>query len=267
MNRRNEKLELAQKAFLNSITDDMSDYEVVLRVYENIIKLVDYDSVELEKVEKIEKAKGKGKAEKRYDLSSVYGALVNKKAVCAGYAKAAQYLLQLCGIECLYVTSDTHAWNMVKLEDKYYHLDVTWGDGSNTKKELNHSDEIGYDYFCVKTDEIIQVEAHVPEKDIALPVADSVECNHHYRHGLYFEAYDEARMNLIIKESIRHRLYRISIKCASDEVYKECCSELIDKGGFSRMLAGVRTTVNCTWESTISKNDKLKILTFRITRD
>ena len=265
MKRRQEKLELAQKAFLNSVTDDMSDYEVVLRVYENIINLVDYDSVELEKVEKIEKAKGR--AEKRYDLSSVYGALVNKKAVSAGYAKSTQYLLNLCGIECLYVTSDTHAWNMVKLEGNYYHLDTTWGDSSNTKKELNYSNEIGYDYFCVKTDDIIKVEDHVPSESMTLPVADSIECNYHYRHGLYFESYDEARMKLIIKESIRRRIYRISIKCSSDEVYAECCNELISKGGFAGMLENVKTTVNCKWESTVNKQDKLKILTFRVTRD
>ena len=266
MKRRQKKLDLAQKAFLSSVTDNMSDYEVVLRVYENIIRLVDYDSVELEKVEKVEKAKGKGTAEKRFDLSSIYGALVNKKAVCAGYAKATQYLLNLCGIECLYVTSDTHAWNMVKIEGEYYHLDTTWGDGSNTKKELNHSSEIGYNYFCVTTDEIVKIDDHMPNKDLPLPESTATACNYHHRHGLYFEQYNEARMKLIIKESVRRRRNRISIKCANDEVYKECYSELVSKGGFLKMLGESKGTVNCKWETSISKEDKLRILTFEIRR-
>ena len=33
------------------------------------------------------------------------------------------------------------------------------------------------------------------------------------------------------------------------------------------MLENVKTTVNCKWESTVNKQDKLKILTFRVTRD
>ena len=52
---------------------------------------------------------------------SIYGALVNKKALCEGYAKAFSYLCNLAGIENMIVTGYTdvdHMWNMVKLEGK-----------------------------------------------------------------------------------------------------------------------------------------------------
>ena len=60
-----------------------------------------------------------------YDLTadmnqSAYSALVNGKSVCAGYARAYQYLLQQLGIPCYYCTGYSggdHAWNIVKLED------------------------------------------------------------------------------------------------------------------------------------------------------
>ena len=39
--KRQEKIEVATKAFMTSITDMMSDYEATLHIYENIIKLVD----------------------------------------------------------------------------------------------------------------------------------------------------------------------------------------------------------------------------------
>lgn len=61
---------------------------------------------------------------------SAFGALRDGKAVCQGYALAYKYLLNKAGIECHIVTSKTlnHAWNIVKLNGKYYHVDVTWDD-------------------------------------------------------------------------------------------------------------------------------------------
>lgn len=63
---------------------------------------------------------------------NAYGALVDKKAVCDGYAKAFQLLCNELGIECVtvngYANGDRHAWNCVKFADKWYHVDVTWND-------------------------------------------------------------------------------------------------------------------------------------------
>lgn len=61
---------------------------------------------------------------------SAYGILVNKTGVCNGYALAYKLLCQKVGIECLMVTSNgmNHAWNLIKLGQHYYHVDVTWDD-------------------------------------------------------------------------------------------------------------------------------------------
>ena len=75
---------------------------------------------------------------------SAYSAMVNGRTVCAGYARAYQYLLQQLGIPCYYCTGyagERHAWNIVALDDGYYNVDVTWDD----------SDRGRYDYFN-KTD-------------------------------------------------------------------------------------------------------------------
>lgn len=79
--KRQEKIDAATKSFLTSVADTMSDYEVTLHIYENIIKLVDYDTIELERQKKATVT-----AEVPDDLRSIYGVLVNRKAVCAGYA-------------------------------------------------------------------------------------------------------------------------------------------------------------------------------------
>jgi len=85
-----------------------------------------------------------------YDLGaemnqSAYSALVNGQTVCAGYARAFQYLLQQLGIPCYYCTGyagESHAWNIVELDGEYYNVDTTWDDSGKGK----------YDYFN-KTDD------------------------------------------------------------------------------------------------------------------
>lgn len=75
---------------------------------------------------------------------SAYSALVNGQTVCAGYARAYQYLLQQLGIPCYYCTGfagERHAWNIVALDDGYYNVDATWDDSGSGQ----------YDYFN-KTD-------------------------------------------------------------------------------------------------------------------
>ncbi|MCY6355961.1 transglutaminase domain-containing protein [Clostridium sp. ZS2-4] len=65
-----------------------------------------------------------------------YGILVQDTGVCAGYARALYRLLNMADIECIYVTgygddgtgTIAHAWNIVKIEGEYYHLDATWDD-------------------------------------------------------------------------------------------------------------------------------------------
>lgn len=76
---------------------------------------------------------------------SAYSALVNGRTVCAGYARAFQYLMQQLGIPCYYCrgySGENHAWNIVELYGDYYNVDVTWDDTDNST----------YDYFN-KTDE------------------------------------------------------------------------------------------------------------------
>lgn len=75
-----------------------------------------------------------------YDLNSpynqtAYSALVNGRTVCAGYSKAFQYIMTKLGVPAYYVTGsskgENHAWNIIRLEDGFYNVDVTWDDASS----------------------------------------------------------------------------------------------------------------------------------------
>ena len=63
-----------------------------------------------------------------YD-QSIYSVLIQNKTVCAGYAKVMTMMCNAMGIDTITMLSDTHAWNVVKLDNsKYYAVDVTWDD-------------------------------------------------------------------------------------------------------------------------------------------
>lgn len=75
---------------------------------------------------------------------SAYSALVNGETVCAGYARAFQYLMQQLDIPCYYCTGyagESHAWNIIGLEDGWYNVDTTWDDaGEGTYDYFNRTD-------------------------------------------------------------------------------------------------------------------------------
>lgn len=63
-------------------------------------------------------------------IYSSYGALVDNNAVCEGYSLAYKYLLSKVGVKCYYIQSQKnhHSWNMVEMNGKVYHVDITHDD-------------------------------------------------------------------------------------------------------------------------------------------
>ena len=64
-----------------------------------------------------------------------YGALMEGKSVCQGYAYAFKLLCDKAQIPCWIVTGtygdEPHAWNYVWVNNNYYLVDVTWDDANN----------------------------------------------------------------------------------------------------------------------------------------
>lgn len=86
-----------------------------------------------------------------YDASSelnqsAYSALVNQSTVCAGYARAFQYIMQKLNVPCYFCSGTAnggnHAWNIVCIDGKYYNVDLSWDD---TLGEA--ANQISYSYF------------------------------------------------------------------------------------------------------------------------
>lgn len=78
------------------------------------------------------------------DTRSLRG-LIIKKTVCAGYSMILKELLDRQGIDCEYVQGNGHAWNIVKIDNKNYGIDLTWENGNYSTGNFKSSDYFGQD--------------------------------------------------------------------------------------------------------------------------
>ena len=79
------------------------------------------------------------------DMSdNAYGALIEGKAVCNGYADAFNIFLDKLEIPNYKVVSEDHIWNAVYVNNKWLHVDLTWDDINGIK----------YDYFLIDSNKL-----------------------------------------------------------------------------------------------------------------
>lgn len=111
---------------------------------------------------------------------TAYGALVEKKAVCDGYARAFAILCKKAGIPCLIARGysnnpetgkqEGHAWNVVKLDGEYYHVDVTWDDAGNPE----NGDKIHVVWLNLTTERILR-DHKIKQQGYAIPTCTATK--------------------------------------------------------------------------------------------
>lgn len=129
------KYDMARKGadeILNRMPEGMSEYERAKWIWDEFLKSVSYGMLSGSE-------------------GDLYGAFVYHKIVCEGYARGYQYLCQRAGLQVLYVDGTyydesgagiSHAWNIVRIDGKYYYADPTNDDGMSAG-----SDVVRYDHF------------------------------------------------------------------------------------------------------------------------
>lgn len=155
----------------------LSETEKLLYVHDFICQNVHYD-----------------KLKKAYS-HEIIGALGQGVAVCEGIAKAVKILCDALGIWCIIALSENnpekgikyrHAWNVVKVNGQYYHLDATF---DNT---VGEPEMIRYDYFMLSDQQIFRDHEPVIWKIPACPDHD-----HFY--------YKEKKLSFTKLEDVRKR--------------------------------------------------------------
>lgn len=116
----------AKLVLIDICNDSMSDFDKLRAIYEWLILNVEYDNKALELAES-----GKSVIElMEYDAWYAEGVFNNGVAVCEGYAKALLILAKLENIPTIIVSGNSHAWNKVLYNGKWYGVDATHGNPS-----------------------------------------------------------------------------------------------------------------------------------------
>ena len=97
-----------------------SDYEVIYAVYDWLVKNVTYEQEDSGQL-----------------VFTAYGAAVQRRAVCQGYAVLMYRVLRELNIPCRVIpgtgNSENHAWNIASIDGKYYYLDSAWDSSAGAK--------------------------------------------------------------------------------------------------------------------------------------
>ena len=135
--------------------DDVDDYENIKNIHDYIINNTKYD---------IER---NNKGDSPYKSYIAYGPAFEGYATCNGYADLMAIILSKLGYENFKVgttsedikaESDGHVWNVVKIDDKWLHIDLTWDDPvtnppSSSKNYLLHT------YSLITSEELKEADS------------------------------------------------------------------------------------------------------------
>ena len=145
----NAEISSALSALFDLIPSGLDEYGVEKYVHDYLLDTCEYDK---------DVSDDAAYTDAHREIYMPYGALVGHKAVCEGYSRAMQLILNRLGIECACICGDgdgdLHMWNSVKIDSDWYSVDLTWDDQEDTI--------LRYEYFNV-TDEVMS-ENHTPSK-------------------------------------------------------------------------------------------------------
>ena len=127
--------------------EDARDYEKICGIYDYICSNVAYDTTNVNNKSNTIKY-------------TAYGALINGKAVCQGYAVLLYRLALALGVDNRLIAGvgngEAHGWNIVELKDLYYNVDATWDAGAKEYgyfllSDANFKDHTRYDEYASET--------------------------------------------------------------------------------------------------------------------
>lgn len=180
------------------------------------------------------------KLKKEYS-HEIIGALGNGVAVCEGIAKAVKILCDQLGIWCIVALAENnpeknikyrHAWNVIRIDGKYYHLDATF---DNT---LSKSGTLRHDYVNLSDKQIFR--DHEP---VIWKAPFCVDGDHFY--------YKEKKLSWTTRDEVRNRSRQAAKKgkvllfhWRGGYLTKEVLLELLDIFNEEAMARGKHVSVS-----------------------
>lgn len=141
------------KAIINTITTaDMTDFQKELAIHDYVVVHTKYDSI----------THNSGYKKFGDRVWSSWSVIMKNVGVCQGYAQGFKALMDYAGIECITIGGTAgdvynsegggHAWNIVKIDGTYYHVDTTWDDPGNFEHRANN---LHHTYFNMTPSEML----------------------------------------------------------------------------------------------------------------
>jgi hypothetical protein len=217
----------------SATTADMDDLEKELAIHDYLVTNVRYDHEVIEAYN--------NNIVTNLESHGIYNALMEGKAVCDGFAWTAKLMLAIAGVDSELVTGwgipqtekaeeklIYHAWNLVKVDGKYHHLDVTWDE--NIYEETGM---MSYMYFNLSGNEMGQ--DHKWDKSY---YEKATSTNYNFFKGLYLAARDGSTIYYINPED-NFTLYKINIDGSEDtKLGDDPCNSIEIKDGHVEYTCG-----------------------------
>lgn len=125
---------------------DGTDFDKILYLHDYFVQNFAYDYEGLA----AERATGENQA-----IRDTYRFFTERIGVCQAYMLGLIAAAERVGIPCLPVTSDGmgHAWNLVKLDGEWYHIDITWDDAGGEAAPV-YPTYVSYRHFLLSDAEM-----------------------------------------------------------------------------------------------------------------
>lgn len=195
---------------------------------------------------------------------NLYGALVERQAVCDGYALAYKYLADGLGMDCVVITGSAyedkagyqqgmsqlqslnaqqimqwdsgyrHAWNAIQIDGHWYYTDVTYNDPVS----LDHDEQADFSglkeaFTNLTWQDMMQLRSAEVSLLLApdLPQENALDANVFYRNGLVIQTENQAR-DWLWMELNDHSSRWVNIKVVDPAVFErmqEIASEVLNE--------------------------------------
>lgn len=129
--------EVVDRVIKENIVDTMTTSQKLKVIHDYIIDNTKYDTL-----------KSKNINDMTYKSNTAIGVLLEGYGICSGYSDAMSIFLDKLGIDNYKISNDTHIWNLVKVNNKWLHIDLTWDDPIY-EQNLNRDT-----YFLITTAEL-----------------------------------------------------------------------------------------------------------------
>lgn len=129
--------EVVDRVIKENIVDTMTTTQKLKIIHDYIIDNTKYDTL-----------KSKNINDMTYKSNTAIGVLLEGYGICSGYSDAMCIFLDKLGIDNYKISNDTHIWNLVKVNNKWLHIDLTWDDPIY-EQNLNRDT-----YFLITTAEL-----------------------------------------------------------------------------------------------------------------